>query len=266
MIAPLLASLLLVVQNRPALDSATVTRLLSQLKTSDSVVCALAGEALTNYGGFWGHNFADPGMPMPQPMPTPTPMPMPGGGGIGDFNVNMHENNRHMDPAVLRAFRSFIRDDNRCVRNIAARALGDHGGREYYDLFLGLLRDSRADLRETGALGLGEIEDSRAINPLSDALSRDENPAVRVIAAWALGQIEEKVAIEPLARALNDRASEVRRTAAWALGELEDVRAVRPLSTALNDQAVEVRLVAVWALGEIEDDAAVPVRYRGQGP
>jgi hypothetical protein len=151
MIAPLLASLLLVVQNRPALDSATVTRLLSQLKTSDSVVCALAGEALTNYGGFWGHNFADPGMPMPQPMPTPTPMPMPGGGGIGDFNVNMHENNRHMDPAVLRAFRSFIRDDNRCVRNIAARALGDHGGREYYDLFLGLLRDSRADPRVRGA-------------------------------------------------------------------------------------------------------------------
>src|SRR5467141_2651472 len=40
MIAPLLASLLLVVPN-PALDSATVTRLLSQLKTSDSVVCAL---------------------------------------------------------------------------------------------------------------------------------------------------------------------------------------------------------------------------------
>jgi len=32
MIAPLLASLLLVVQNRPALDSATVTRVLNQLK------------------------------------------------------------------------------------------------------------------------------------------------------------------------------------------------------------------------------------------
>ncbi|PYO86129.1 MAG: hypothetical protein DMD66_14155, partial [Gemmatimonadetes bacterium] len=77
MIAPLLVSLLLVVQNRPVLDSATVTRVLNQLRTSDSTVCALAGEALTNYGGFWGHAFADPGMAMPQPMPTP--MPMPGG-------------------------------------------------------------------------------------------------------------------------------------------------------------------------------------------
>src|SRR2546425_6168761 len=100
MIAPLSASLLLVVQTRPALDSATVARVLSQLKASDSTVCALAGEALTNYGGFWGHHFADPRMPMPQPMPTP--MPMPGGGG-GGVHVNMHENTRDMDPPVLGA-------------------------------------------------------------------------------------------------------------------------------------------------------------------
>jgi len=82
MIAPLLASLLLVAQNRPALDSATVTRVLNQLKASDSAVCVLAGEALTNYGGFWRRSFADPGMPMPQPMPTPMPMPGGGGGGV----------------------------------------------------------------------------------------------------------------------------------------------------------------------------------------
>src|SRR2546426_82003 len=256
MIAPLLASLLLVVQNRPALDSATVTRVLNQLKASDSAVCALAGEALTNYGGFWGHAFADPGMPMPQPMPTP--MPMPGGGG-GGFHVNMHGRTRDLDPAVLRAFRAVIRDDNRCVRNIAARVLGNRGGSEMYDLFLGLLRDPRADLRETGALGLGEVEDSRAIGPLSDALGRDESPAVRMTAAWALGEIEDKVAIDPLTRALGDRAPDVRRTAAWALGEIDDARAWRPLSVALSDPVEEVRLVAVWALGEIQDASAVPL-------
>src|SRR5216110_1510681 len=144
MIAPLLASLLLVVQNRPALDSATVTRVLTQLKASDSTVCALAGEALTNYGGFWGHSFGQPGLAMPQPMPTP--MPMPGGGGGGGVHFAMHGRSRDVDPAVLRAFRAVIRDDNRCIRNIAARVLGNHGGSASYDLFLGLLRDSRADL------------------------------------------------------------------------------------------------------------------------
>src|SRR5258705_928092 len=153
MIAPLLASLLLVVQDRPARDSATVTRVLNQLRTSDSAVCALAGQALTNYGGFWGHAFDGPGMPMPQPMPTP--MPMPGGGG-GGFHVNMHGNTHGMDPAVLRAFGAVIRDDNRCLRNIASRVLRNHGGSQSYNLVAGILKDARPHFRETRAFGLLE--------------------------------------------------------------------------------------------------------------
>src|SRR6266571_2180625 len=181
---------------------------------------------------------------MPQPMPTP--MPMPGGGGGGGVHFAMHGRSRDVDPAVLRAFRAVIRDDNRCIRNIAARVLGNRGGSESYNLFISMLKDARADFRETGALGLGELEDSRAISPLSDALSGDASPVVRMTAAWALGEIEEKTAIPALTRALGDRAPEVRRTAAWALGEIEDKRAVRPLSAALNDDALEVRLTAVW--------------------
>src|SRR5260370_774474 len=128
MIAPLLASLLFLVQNRPPLASATVARVLSQLRTSDLTVCALAGEALTNHGAFWGHAFADPGMPMPQPMPTPMTMPGGGGGGGSGIHVGMHGNTRAMDPAVLPAFRAVIRDDNRSVRDITARVPGNHGG------------------------------------------------------------------------------------------------------------------------------------------
>jgi len=125
MTAPYLASLLLVLQTRAPMDSATVTRVLNQLRTSDSTVCALAGEALTNYGGFWGgRSFGQPGLAMPQPMPTP--MPMPGGGGGGGVHFGMHGRSRDVDPGVLRAFRAVIRDDNRCIRNIAARILGNH--------------------------------------------------------------------------------------------------------------------------------------------
>src|SRR3989442_4156926 len=99
MIAPLLASLLLVVQNRPPLDSATVARVLSQLRTSDSAVCALAGEALTNYGGVRGHALAGPGIPMPQPRSTPLPMPRGGGAGL---HVETHRKTRDIDPPALR--------------------------------------------------------------------------------------------------------------------------------------------------------------------
>src|SRR4051812_29012067 len=110
MFAPMLVSLLLITQNRPLLDSATVTRVLNELRTGDSTVCALAGEALTNYGNSWAPSFDDPAMPIPEPMPTPMPMP---GGGRGDFDIDMRDS-RSMDPAVLRAFRAVIRDDNRC--------------------------------------------------------------------------------------------------------------------------------------------------------
>src|SRR6266850_177805 len=254
MIAPLFASLLLVVQNRPPLDSATVTRVLNQLKASDSTVCALAGEALTNYGGFWGHAFADPGMPMPQPMPTPMPMP---GGGPGEVHIDMHESTHDMDPAVLRAFRTVIRDDNRCVRNIAARVLGNHGGSESYNLFIGMLKDARADFRETGALGLGEREDSRAISPLSDALSGDASPVVRMTAAWALGEIEDAAAVPLLATASKDRDARVRQQAAWALGEIEDAQGIATLEALMRDPVADVRKTAIWALGEIEDRGAV---------
>lgn len=149
MIAPLVA-VLLAVQNHPPLDSAAAARVLSQLKTSDSTICQLAGLALSNYGGWWWWGRSEPGMPMPRPMPTPMPMP---GGGAGGIHIGMNERESDMDPGVMRAFRAVIRDENRCVRTIAARVLGRYSAN--YDLFLSMLRDARPDLRETGALGLG---------------------------------------------------------------------------------------------------------------
>lgn len=243
---PVLAILLLAVQSHPKLDSASVSRVLAQLKTSDSIVCALAGQALTNYGGFRGWGYADPGMPMPRPMPTPMPMPNGGGGGGGHINFNIDEASDGIDRATLGAFRAMIRDENRCVRNIAARVLGSHGGSGTYELFLGLLREARTDLRETGALGLGELEDTRAIGPLSDVLGRDAEPSVRMTAAWALGEIEDMRAVRPLSVALNDASLDVRLAAVWALGEIEDADAVPILITATKDRDPRLRQAAAW--------------------
>src|SRR5512145_3005632 len=102
MITPLLAAVLVLSQERPSVDSATVARLLSQLKTSDSTVCALAGQALTNFGGLWGWRslgYSGPGLSMPRPMPTP--MPMPGGGGGGGIHIGMHAGSAHPDSGVV---------------------------------------------------------------------------------------------------------------------------------------------------------------------
>jgi HEAT repeat protein len=79
---------------------------------------------------------------------------------------------------------------------------------------------------------LGEIGDTRAVEPLADKLA-SESTEVRVSAASALGQIGDTKAVDPLIRALGDTDSTVRGNAAYALGEIGDTRAVQPLINAL---------------------------------
>ena len=57
-----------------ARDSSHVARVLALLETSDSTVCELAGQAISNG---WGFSWEPRLLPTPMPMPMPTPMPMP---------------------------------------------------------------------------------------------------------------------------------------------------------------------------------------------
>jgi len=45
---------------------------------------------------------------------------------------------------------------------------------------------------------------------------------VRIAAAWALGQIESSRALEPLKAALQDESSDVQDAARWALNQIDD--------------------------------------------
>src|SRR5205807_1285608 len=119
-------------------DSSHVARVLALLKTSDSTVCELAGQSISNaWGFFWEPRF----LPNPMPMPMPTPMPMPMATHRGTrphVRVHVHRGpHRYGEEAGgLGAFRAVLRDDNRCVRNIAARVLGRARTPESYDAFL----------------------------------------------------------------------------------------------------------------------------------
>src|SRR5947208_3693502 len=131
------------------MDSSAVARVLALLKTSDSTVCDLAGQAISNSWGFPGEPRLLP-TPMPMPMPTPMPMPMAMRMGIRVPHIRVHV--RHGpawyggDAAVSGAFRAVLRDDNRCVRNIAARVLGRARAPASYDAFLALLEDASPGL------------------------------------------------------------------------------------------------------------------------
>jgi HEAT repeat protein len=80
---------------------------------------------------------------------------------------------------------------------------------------------------------------------------------VRRAAATALGQLKDTRAVEPLLSALHDTDSEVRRAAAEALGQLGDARAVEPLLSTLEDHEPFVCEAAVQALGRLGDARAV---------
>ena len=74
---------------------------------------------------------------------------------------------------------------------------------------------------------------------------------IRGRAAQTLGLVGDSRAVEPLIQALSDADRWVRMAAAWALGRLGDARAVSKLIQALDDEDWLVRTEASRALGRI---------------
>jgi len=118
------------------------------------------------------------------------------------------------------------------------------------------LRHRDKDVRISAAMALGEIGDTRAVEPLIQAL-KDENWLVRRGVVVALGSIADARAVDPLVQALKDKVNYVRMLAAETLGWIGDVRAVEPVIQALKDEDKDVRMSAAWALGRLGDARAV---------
>jgi hypothetical protein len=100
-------------------------------------------------------------------------------------------------------------------------------------------------------LSLGKLNDSRAEEPLINAL-QDEDIFVRASAAESLGELKNPRAVEPLIRALKDIDNHVRYRAAIALGELGDTKAVGPLNQVLKENDSELQDAASEALDRID--------------
>jgi len=115
-------------------------------------------------------------------------------------------------------------------------------------------RDSNTRWKAAGELGekkLGEIGDTRAVEPLIQVL-KDKDRDGRLTAARVLGVIGDTRAVEPLIQLLRDEDRGVRMSAARALGKIGDERAVEPLTDALEDEDSLVQKTARQALEEIQ--------------
>ena len=71
---------------------------------------------------------------------------------------------------MLQAFRGALKDSSRCVRHIAARMVARARPAWAAADFGALAKDADAGLRETGLLGLGELEDPATLGVITAAL------------------------------------------------------------------------------------------------
>jgi len=144
---------------------------------------------------------------------------------------------------------------------------------------IAVLNDPSPNIRAFAVVALGNIKDSRAVEPLiavlkqpnvavngvqSDAFTimpehgpqiRFEDSGLRGRAINSLGQIKDPRAVDSLVAALTDQNANVRENAGGALGEIKDTRAVEPLIAAIKD--TKTGCAAVAALGEINDTRAI---------
>jgi HEAT repeat protein len=128
-----------------------------------------------------------------------------------------------------------------------------------FDELLTDLRTSNSEkVRYNAARILGEMGDSKAVEPLIDVLKHDKNGSVRLYAARALGELGDSAATIHLIESLReDRNVDVRVRAARALGRLGGAIVVEPLVESLNDENPQVRINTIEALMDYETDEAI---------
>jgi len=159
---------------------------------------------------------------------------------------------RQAIPALMTA----LDGDNLDMQQAAAKALGQLGDtRAVEPLIAALHEDRNSNVRQAAAEALGQLGDTRAVEPLIAAL-RHPIPVLYVqqAAAKALGQLGDTRATDPLVdTALRDRDLDVRQAATTALKRLRDARAVEPLIDALRDPDLDVQQAAAKTLGQLQD-------------
>jgi HEAT repeat protein len=143
------------------------------------------------------------------------------------------------------------------VRLTAQRKLVERGAEAFEPLIEAMQSGSGARCW-VAAKVITEIDASRAVQPLIDALANSSNIILRQIAAQLLGKLDGPQAVTALITALADYPVMVQLAAAEALGKLGDVRAVAPLITALqNSESTTMQHTIIRALCSLGDPRAI---------
>ncbi|TWT51968.1 putative lyase [Thalassoglobus neptunius] len=166
-----------------------------------------------------------------------------------------------LDLDVVEFVANIATDRNRAdlVREESAVLLGRIQQPEARNRLLDFTRDEDAVVRELGAVGLGEDNDSATILPLIGQLSDSVNK-VRNVAERSLLKRSEAVSsvgVEPLVELLSHSAVLTRSPAARLLGQTKDQRALQPLIRQLKSEEWLDRMWAANGLGSLGISKAI---------
>ena len=191
-------------RDNPVGDSAAVVALVESARGANAVLCELAARSVESQWG-WG----DEAMDVRAPRDAAVRAALAQTRGL------------RTPPELVTQLAASLRDDDACVRRLAAPLLARVRTLTANQALRVALQNEHSTTREAAALGLGFTGDPAVIPALLAGL-QDAEARVRVACVWALGEIEDKRAVGALVRLLReDRDADVRRAAAWALGAIE---------------------------------------------
>ncbi len=167
----------------------------------------------------------------------------------GDIEKVLYDfgNNELAEKILIEA----LKDNDREDFNIIS-ALSFLGSEKAVEPLMRILKDKTmpSDIRGSAAMFMGNVEDSRTVEPLLKTL-KDDDKHVRTSAVIALGKLREKRAVEPLIALLPD-GDEI--TKKYIIDALCLIRPVQILIKSLHDKREAISLAAVEVLSSIKGE------------
>jgi HEAT repeat protein len=141
-----------------------------------------------------------------------------------------------------------LASDDAIMRAKAANKLGQLNDSRAIEPLLSALKDTVFDVRTQAAFALGSLKDLRAVNPLLELLKSGEAKP-RSIAATVLGAFKLPEVAKALIEAAKDKDARVRQTVAKSLGSFQEYPpAIKALELLLRDPDDFVAAQAAYSL------------------
>ncbi len=156
---------------------------------------------------------------------------------------------------TIRLLISLLKEDTSSqFRKGACGILGKLEAKEAVDVLIECLSDPDDGVIYYAAIALGDIRDSKAIQPILRKLkSKQSTPIFKSELIVALGNIGDDSVVGPLIQVLrNDEDKFVRHQAAQVLGELKNKKAIGPLTeVARKEMNTQLYYLAIQAIDKL---------------